>query len=98
MPDVAKVDTIISAIHKYAGAVSKSTIKDALMWGQGPMIKIVSGLTCGGAGAVGCFRFGTSSNDIEIEDWTVKAFRGRQRFPQDAQGPNGLSGWCDTPP
>jgi hypothetical protein len=86
MPEVTKVDTIISAIHKYAGAVSKSVIKDALLWGQGPIIKIVSGLTCsGGAGAVGCFRFGTASNEVEIEEWTVKDFeagKGLRKTPK----------------
>lgn len=86
MPEVATVDAIISGIQKYAGAVSKKTIKDALLWGKGPMIKIVSGLMCSGKSALGCFSFGSFSNDIEIEEWTVKDFQAGKGLRKTPKG------------
>jgi hypothetical protein len=85
MPEVARVDPIISTIQTLAGAVDKKTIKDALFWGKGPVIKIVPGLKCGGTDALGCFDFGSHSDVIEIGEETVKEFeagKGLRKTPK----------------
>ena len=85
MPEVAKVDVIISEIQKQAGTIDKKTIKEALLWGKGPMIKIVPGLKCGGDSALGCFKPDSHSNEIEIGEETVREFesgKGLRKTPK----------------
>jgi len=88
MPEVAKVDVIISEIQKQAGTIDKKTIKEAMFWGKGPMIKIVPGLKCGGTDALGCFDFGFHSDEIRIGEETVKEFekgKGLRKTPKGQQ-------------
>ena len=41
IPKLVDAPTIISAIHKYAGIIDEAKIKEALIWGKGPIIKIL---------------------------------------------------------
>lgn len=72
MADLVKVDRIIDAIKKYAGATKRETIKRALRWNLGPTIKIVNQLTHKGRRVYGSYKWG--SNVIKIDESLVKAF------------------------
>jgi hypothetical protein len=72
MADVAKVDRIIDAIKKYAGATKRETIKKALRWNLGPTIEVVHQLTNEGRRAYGSYKWG--SNVIRLDESLVKAF------------------------
>ncbi len=86
LPEVAKVDVIISTIQKLSGTIDKKTIKEALFWGKGPAIKIVPGLTCAGVSSVGCFSFGTHSHEIRIKEERVKEFEAGKGLRKTAKG------------
>ena len=68
IPKVVEATTIIKAIHKYAGVIEESKIKEALLWGKGPMIKIVV------MDDYGQFTPNSLSNEIRIQEKIVKEF------------------------
>lgn len=72
MPQVAEVNTIVNAIQKLAGKTTKETIKNALKWGQGPIITVVKDLRCSGKKAYGCYKW--NSNELRIDEQLVKNF------------------------
>jgi Metallopeptidase toxin 3 len=72
MPEVAKVDSIINAIKKIAGKTSKTTIREAMKYGNNPLIKVVEDLKCAGDPALGCYRFG--SDEIRVNKRLVDEF------------------------
>jgi hypothetical protein len=85
IPEVAKVPVIINAIQKFAGTIDKDTIKDALLWGHGPTIKIVKNLQCAGDDAIGCFTSNNHSTEIRIEEDVVTEFesgKGLRKTPK----------------
>jgi len=70
LPEVRKVHVIIKTMKDLSGTIDEQTIKDALLWNQGPEIKIVKNL-----GAFGKFRFHKSTNEIRIDEDLVKEFQ-----------------------
>ena len=68
IPKVVEVKSIINAIHKFAGTIEDATIKEALLWGKGPMIKIVV------MDDYGQFSPDIGSNEIRIQEAIVKEF------------------------
>jgi hypothetical protein len=73
IPKVVEATTIISAIHKYAGVIEESKIKEALLWGKGPMIKITV------MDDYGQFTPSSLSNEIRIQEKIVKEFESGSR-------------------
>jgi zincin-like metallopeptidase toxin 3 of polymorphic toxin system len=84
MPDVANVKAIVSAIKKLAGTTSRSTIKEALKWGEGPTIEVVSDLVCAGKKAYGCYAWG--SDVLQIDEDMVKDFEAGKGVVKNAAG------------
>lgn len=76
MPEVGKVTSIINAIKGLSGTIDAKTIQDALLWNQGPQIKIVKGLKSKKTGkpSHGQFSMGSKSQEIRINEDTVKEF------------------------
>lgn len=72
IPEVAEVNAIISNIKKLAGKTPRKTIKEALVWGKKPTIKVVPNLVCAGVNAYGCYSWG--SDEIQIDEDMVKDF------------------------
>ena len=72
MPQVAEVNTIVDAIQKLAGKTTRQTIQNAMKWGQGPTIKVVTNLVCSGTKAYGCYSWG--SNELRIDGKLVMDF------------------------
>lgn len=72
MPQVAEVNTIVDAIQKLAGKTTRQTIRNALKWGQGPTVKVVTNLVCSGIKAYGCYSWG--SNELRIDEKLVMDF------------------------
>ena len=72
MPQVAEVNTIVSAIQKLAGKTTRKTIEDAMKWGQGPLVTVVTNLVCSGIKAYGCYSWG--SNELQIDKKLVLDF------------------------
>lgn len=68
IPKVVEATSIIAAIHKYAGIIDEAKIKDALLWGKGPLIKIVV------MDDYGQFTPNSKSNEIRIQEKIVKEF------------------------
>lgn len=68
IPEVSTVKPIIDAIKKNAGTISETTIKDALVWGQGPMLKVLV------MSPLGEFSPGISSNELRLQEKMVKEF------------------------
>lgn len=68
IPKVVEVESIMSAIHKYAGIIDEQKLKDSLQWGKGPMIKIVV------MDDLGQFTPNSKSNEIRIQEALVKDF------------------------
>lgn len=66
------VNPIISAIKKFSGATTRLSIRQGLMWGQGPTINIVPGLVCAGVRAYGCYAWG--GNIVQISQSLVRAY------------------------
>ena len=81
LPEVRSIGAIISAIQKFAGTIDRATIKEALVWGKGPEIKIVSGL-----GADGEFTPDVGSNEIRIDEQRVKDFEGGKGLGRTGTG------------
>ncbi len=80
IPDVANVVKIITNIQKYAGTISLAKIKEALVWGKGPMINVTVLV-----GAYGEFTPDSNSNEIRISDKVVKEFeegKGLRKTPK----------------
>jgi hypothetical protein len=69
IPVVRNVVPIIQEIRKQAGTIDTDTIKDALVWGKGPVIKVVKDL-----GAFGEFTPDIGSDEIRIDEDMVKEF------------------------
>lgn len=69
MPEVRKVNSILNAISTLSGTIDMAKLKKALLWGQGPVIKVVKNL-----GAFGEFTPNSSSNEIRIDEDLVKEF------------------------
>jgi hypothetical protein len=69
VPKVAKIDVIINSIKKFSGTIDKKKITDALIWGQGPMIKITDLKD-----AFGEFTPNSSSNEIRVQTKMIKEF------------------------
>jgi hypothetical protein len=65
IPKVRGMPFIINALKKFSGNSSEQTIKDALLWNRGPMIKLVDGLVCAGVKSYGCYA--VKSNVIRVE-------------------------------
>ncbi len=84
MPEVAEMDAIINEIQKLAGTVKKSEIRDALKWGKGPTITVVSGLMCAGVKSYGCFRAG--KDELRIDEQMVKDFEAGKGQVKNSKG------------
>lgn len=69
MPEVRSIGVIISTIQRLAGTIDRATITNALVWGRGPMIKVVKDL-----GADGEFTPDIGSNEIRIDEKRVLDF------------------------
>lgn len=73
MPEVAKVPAIVNAIKGLSGKTSTTVIKNAMKWGQGPEIKIVTDLRGSDGGkAYGLYQWG--SNVLQIDRKLVQDF------------------------
>lgn len=70
IPAVAEVSIIITTIQRQAGTIDRKTIKGALQWGKGPVIKIVPMPK----GSYGEFTPDTGSNELRISEAMVKKF------------------------
>ena len=68
IPKIVEVTSIITAIHKFAGIIDEAKIKEALLWGKGPLIKIVV------MNDYGQFTPNSQSNEIRIQEKIVKEF------------------------
>lgn len=68
IPKVVEVTSIITAIHKFAGVIDEAKIKEALLWGKGPLIKIVV------MDDYGQFTPNSKSNEIRVQQQLVKDF------------------------
>ena len=80
LPKVQFVAPIINAIQKHAGTIDKQTIKDALIWGKGPMIKVLV------MSPLGAFTPNTSSNEIRIQKKMVQDFEAGKGLRKTATG------------
>ncbi len=80
LPKVQFVAPIINAIQKHAGTIDKQTIKDALLWGRGPSIKVVV------MSPLGEFTPNTSSNELRIQKQMVKDFEAGKGLRKTATG------------
>jgi|SRR5215475_11953028 len=68
IPDVRDVQVIINTIQKHSGTITKAAIKEALVWGKGPMLKVVV------MSPLGEFTPNTSSNEIRLQKAMVQDF------------------------
>src|SRR5262245_36944309 len=66
IPEVAGVFKIVNEIQNQAGTISTATIKKALEWGKGPVIKIVVMNEAG--------KFLPGTNEIQIRKKRVEEF------------------------
>src|SRR5206468_2716518 len=80
IPLVRLVGPIIAEIKKQAGEIDSQTIKDALIWGQGPMINVVV------MDPLGEFTPNTSSNELRIQKAMVKQFEAGKGLRRTAKG------------
>ena len=69
IPEVQRIKPIIDAIKEFSGDVTRSTIKNALKWGRGPLIKVDENLQVDGEFVMGC-----KSQVIRISLKRVKDF------------------------
>lgn len=68
IPEVSSVKPILDAIRKNAGTISEATVKDALVWGKGPMLKVLV------MDALGEFTPNSSSQELRLQEKMVKEF------------------------
>jgi hypothetical protein len=80
LPTFRTNTSVIDAMQKLAGVICKEDIKDALVWGQGPLVKVTDLPT----DTLGLFTKGMKSNVIFISRKMVKDFGdgvGKRYFP-----------------
>lgn len=104
LPNFAHVDNIIDTIQGLSGKTPRSTIIEALQWGQGPRIAIIKRLICAGGPAYGCYTWG--SNQLQVDEWTVneyevgrgavKAIKGQQIYLIGVTLLHELTHWADA--
>ena len=82
MPQVAKVPAIVNAIDRLAGTIEKSTIRKALQWGHGPMVKVADLAD----NINGAFTPGCNSNEIRINRKRVQQFENGRGLEATATG------------
>jgi hypothetical protein len=82
MPEVAQVSVIINKIQELAGTIEKSTIKEALKWGKGPMINVADLAD----DTNGEFTPDTHSNEIRINKKRVQQFEAGKGLEATATG------------
>lgn len=80
LPKVQMVAPIINAIQKNAGTIDKATIKEALIWGKGPMIKVVV------MNPLGEFSPNIHSNELRIQKKMVQDFEAGKGLRKTAAG------------
>jgi Metallopeptidase toxin 3 len=80
IPEVRDVQIIINTIQKRAGTITKATIKEALVWGKGPMLKVVD------MAPLGEFTPDTSSNEIRLQKAMVRDFEAGKGLRKTAFG------------
>src|SRR5215475_16204550 len=68
IPEVRDVKIIIDTIQKHAGTITKAAVKEALVWGKGPMLKVVV------MAPLGEFTPDTGSNEIRLQKAMVQDF------------------------
>jgi hypothetical protein len=68
IPKVVEVKPIMEAIHKFAGIIDETKLKESLEWGKGPMIKVVV------MNDLGQFTPNSKSNEIRIQKAMVEEF------------------------
>ena len=78
MPEVAGVTKIINEIQKEAGTISTAKIKEALLWGKGPMVKVEDMDDAG--------EFTPGTNTIKIRKTRVEQFEAGKGL---VKAPNG---------
>lgn len=81
MPAVRDVLTIITTIQRLAGTINRATIRNALLWGRGPMITIVPL-----PGEYGEFTPDIGSNEIRIDRDLVQEFEDGGGLVRTARG------------
>jgi hypothetical protein len=104
MPKVATLHAIVSRIHKLSGKTSKKVIKDALLYGNDPLIEVTPNLICAGIKAYGCYTFGTNVIridkqlvvDFEAGKGIVKTAVGRSVYLVGATILHELTHWADS--
>lgn len=82
IPEVARVGVIVNKIQELAGTISKRTIREALQWGKGPMVKIAD-LP---ADINGEFTPNIGSNEIRISRTRVEQFERGEGLEATATG------------
>ncbi len=80
LPQVAMVKPIIDAIKKHAGDIKEETIKEALKWGKGPMLKVVV------MAPLGEFSPYKKSNEIRLQKAMVQDFEKGKGLRKTAAG------------
>jgi hypothetical protein len=80
IPDVRDIQIIIDTIQKHAGTITKAVIKEALIWGKGPMLKVVV------MAPLGEFTPNTSSNEIRLQKAMVQEFEAGKGLRKTASG------------
>ena len=80
IPGLTKNSAIVKAIQNYSTA-KRQVIRNALLWGKGPIIKIVPGLK-----PYGEFSPGIKSNEIRIQEAIVKEFESGKGLRKTARG------------
>jgi hypothetical protein len=80
LPVVQTVKPIIAAIKKFAGEIDEATIKQALVWGKGPMLKVVE------MDPLGQFTPNSNSNEIRLQKDMVKEFERGKGLRKTASG------------
>src|SRR5215510_2826564 len=78
MPGVASVTKIINEIQKEAGTISTAKIKEALLWGKGPMVQVEDMEDAG--------EFTPGTNTIKIRKARVEQFEAGKGL---VKAPNG---------
>lgn len=68
LPEVRHIQHIINTIQKHAGTISKTTLREALMWGKGPMLNVLP-IT-----PLGEFSPGVGSNELRLQKKMVEEF------------------------
>jgi hypothetical protein len=80
IPEVKDVSVIINTIQKHAGTISKATIKNALLWGKDPTLKVVV------MNPLGEFTPGKGSNELRLQKKMVQEFEAGKGLRKTGSG------------